>query len=214
MLFDEGVDACSSGWRNDLCFNWFASSRKFGDEREIKVAENGEHERARNRRGGHAQEVGDEPVLFLCELRALAHAEAVLLVDDDEAEIFERHRFFYERVRAEDDGDLARGHAFCEFRLCDGCCERIFVEHRGAAAGHEPDRGLQLLWHVREQALHGFKMLARKNFGWCHEGGLACAPCRHHARDGGHHGFSRSHVSLQKPVHRPRPLHIFYDLPQ
>ena len=42
---------------------------------------------------------------------ALLDAEAVLLVDDDEPEVGERHRVADERVRADDDARLARGGA-------------------------------------------------------------------------------------------------------
>ena len=40
---------------------------------------------------------------------ALSHAELVLLIDDDEAEIRHREAGFYECVRADGEGGLRRG---------------------------------------------------------------------------------------------------------
>ena len=40
---------------------------------------------------------------FLPQRRALQHAETMLLVDDDEPELLERHGLFSQRVRADDE---------------------------------------------------------------------------------------------------------------
>jgi hypothetical protein len=68
----------SIGWRP------LGSSRRTVTSRR---AERRQAQRARDRRGGHVQHVGHEPVRRLgVQRRALAHAEAMLLVDDDHRE--------------------------------------------------------------------------------------------------------------------------------
>ena len=58
-------------------------------------------QRARDGRRGQRQDVGLE--LELLEAFLVLHAEAVLLVDDDEAESGERHVRAQQPVRADDD---------------------------------------------------------------------------------------------------------------
>ena len=67
-------------------------------------------ERARDRRRGERQHVdlGAQPLQPLL----LAHAEAVLLVDDDEAEALELDVGLQQLVRADDDVDRAVGEPF------------------------------------------------------------------------------------------------------
>src|SRR5713226_8965245 len=62
-------------------------------------------ERARNRRGGERQDVDKFEELF--EFFFMENAEALLLVDDDEAEIFKKDIAGDEPVCANDDIDAA-----------------------------------------------------------------------------------------------------------
>ena len=73
----------------------------------VEVAVEGECERARDGRGGHNQGVRFGLVL-LHQPEALHHAEAVLLVHDDEADFCELDFFFDERVRADHQVRVAR----------------------------------------------------------------------------------------------------------
>ena len=57
-------------------------------------------------------------------------AEALLLVDDQKAEILELHRFLQQLVRADDEVDLAGGQVV----------ERLFLLLRRAEAGEHVDR--------------------------------------------------------------------------
>ena len=61
---------------------------QLAQHRHIEVAVRGQRERARDRRGGHVQDVraGVPAAPLRVERRALAHAEAVLLVDDRDRE--------------------------------------------------------------------------------------------------------------------------------
>ena len=60
-----------------------------------------------NGRGGHDQHVGFGLVGLLHQPESLQHAEAVLLVDDNEAEAIEFDFFFDQRVGADDELRLA-----------------------------------------------------------------------------------------------------------
>ena len=64
-----------------------AAGRLLGQRRDVHVAEIGEHQRARDRRRGHHQEI--DRLALAGEREALVDAEAVLLVDHGEAEVAE-----------------------------------------------------------------------------------------------------------------------------
>ena len=69
--------------------------------RQVEIAVQRERERSRNRRRRHEQHVGR--LALGAERLALLHAEAMLLVDDGEAEVRELGRLLHERVRADDE---------------------------------------------------------------------------------------------------------------
>jgi hypothetical protein len=71
-----------------------AAGRHLVDDADVEVAVEGERERARDGRRGHGRGRRGSTTLpsasgLLHQLEALLHAEAVLLVDDDEAEVGE-----------------------------------------------------------------------------------------------------------------------------
>ena len=78
---------------------------------ERHVAQPGERQvqRARDRRRGEREHVGREPQLL--EPLLVLHAEAVLLVDDDQPEVREDHVGTEQAMRADDDVDLAFARA-------------------------------------------------------------------------------------------------------
>ena len=73
-----------------------AVSRRPGDLGDVEIAEDGLCERARDRRGGHVQDVRRRPA----ERPPLLDAETVLLVDDGDREGAELDLLLDERVRA------------------------------------------------------------------------------------------------------------------
>ena len=77
------------------------------DRAQVAGAREGEVEGARNRRGAHRQHVHMRaPAL---EDFLVPHAEALLLVHDDQTQVLEFHIGLHEAVRADDDVDLALG---------------------------------------------------------------------------------------------------------
>ena len=85
------------------------------DERDVADAGHAEVQGARNRRGAHAERVDGETQL--AELFLLLHAELLFLVDDEEAQVLELVLGREQRVRSDDDVDLALAHALEDFLL-------------------------------------------------------------------------------------------------
>ena len=82
-----------------------AAGRQFVDHRYVEIAVERHRQRARNRRRGHHEHIRRDALLH--QLESLHHAEAMLLVDDDEAEFGELDVFLDQRMRA--DGHAASG---------------------------------------------------------------------------------------------------------
>ncbi len=88
--------------------------RRRGDQRKIAQSAIAMFKRARDRRGGHGQQVDFGAQLF--QLLLLAHAEALFLIDDHQAQILELDVRLQQLVRADDDVDLAVGQALAARR--------------------------------------------------------------------------------------------------
>ncbi len=91
---------------DDARVDRLAPSRQLAQRARVEIAVAGERERARDRRRGHVQHVRRALAL---QRRALAHAEAVLLVDDGERERAEDDVGLDQRVRADEQRQLAAG---------------------------------------------------------------------------------------------------------
>ena len=68
----------------------------------VEITVERERQSAGNRRGGHYQYIRFGLIGFLHQPEPLQDAEAVLLIDDNEAEAIEFHFFFDQRVGADD----------------------------------------------------------------------------------------------------------------
>ncbi len=91
------------GWR---------PGREFVEHGDVEIAVDGHAERARDGRRGHHEDV--RVLALAAEREALEHAEFVLLIDDDEAELVRGEAVVEQRVGADDDGPgrLGRGLRF------------------------------------------------------------------------------------------------------
>jgi hypothetical protein len=119
--------------------------------------------------------------------QALRHAEAVLLVDDGQRQVFELHLVLDHGMRAY---DQAGGAAFDQ--------RQHLAPLFGLLAAGQPGgldaQGLQPADQLAE-------MLLGQDFGGRHQRAL---PARVHAAGRGqrrHHGFAGAHVALQQAVH-------------
>ena len=79
-----------------------ASGRQLVENADIEIAVERKGKRARNRSCRHHQHVGFGLIRLLHQLEALQHAEAVLLINYDQAKAIEFHFFFDQRMGADD----------------------------------------------------------------------------------------------------------------
>src|SRR5262249_60154920 len=99
------------------------SRRKLVEGGDVEVAVDRERERARDRRRRHDEKVRQVVTLPDAELHPLRDPEAMLLVDDGEAELGEPDALGEERVRADEEVDRAGGEE-AEGRLADAARRR------------------------------------------------------------------------------------------
>ena len=85
------------------CRDRLAARRQFIDDRHVKVTVDRHCQRARNRRGGHHQHMGRCRAVLAPQAGALSDTEAVLLVDDGEAQVVELHGILNQGMGADKD---------------------------------------------------------------------------------------------------------------
>jgi hypothetical protein len=147
---------------------------------------------------------------FAVERAALANAEAVLLVDDRQREPRERHRLLDQRMRADEQAELARGEAF----------EELPALSRRRRAGQEADRGPQPCRVSigeqlrRDQSPDRREVLLRKRLRRCHQSRLHALLGDPQHRIQGDHGLARSDLSRQQPLHRLAATEVGVDRAQ
>src|ERR1700722_9065660 len=166
-------------------FDGRAPRRHFVDHRNFEVAVQRQRQGARNGRGGHDQHVGRGA--FVHQFFSLQDAEAVLLVDDDQAEPLKRHWIFDQRVRAHHDLRLAAFHA-----------GQRFVFHGLLAP---TDDQFDAVAYTFENAAGGKIMLRREDFGGRHQRYLIAVLDGDGRGFQGDNGFATADVALEQAVH-------------
>ena len=177
---------------HDLRLHRHALARRRAQERKIARARHGEVERARNRRGAHRQDVRRGAQAL--EVFLVAHAEALLLVDDDEAEVVELHLRGQDGVRADHDvggaGEQARTRAFLLF----GALETAHRLNAHGRVGEAREEGLVVLFrkHRRGREQRGLASVHRGDERGAHR----------------HLGLAVARVAAHEAVHRLRLRHV------
>ena len=192
LLADEVVGPRALGiGRRDVRLHRPAPARQLAQRGDVEVAVAQQRHRARDRRRRHVQDVRHEPRLRLgVQRRALAHAEAVLLVDDDDRQPVEHDVGLDQRVRPHDERQLAG---------------RQLVQRVGAPRGRRR-AGQQRRAHglARHQRLQRREVLLGERLGRRHEDRL------HVVLDGAQHrvqrddGLARADLPHEQALHRPR----------
>ncbi len=138
---------------------------------------------------------------FVPELGALGHAEAVLFVDDDEAEVGEPHGVFDDGVGAYEDVDGAveeSGMDFAAFSGGGGSCEQPDVDSDCSG-----------------ESGYGLEVLCGKDFGWSHQACLGAVVDGYEHAQERHESFAAADVALKQTVHLASGGHVgtdfFYD---
>ena len=127
----------------------------------------------------------------------LVDTEAVLLVDHDQTEVGEGHRFLDERVGADDDVRLARSDGLERLGLDVG------LERAGQEGHADPELG--------QQRPDGLEVLTREQVGRREEGALETGAGRGRQGVRGDRGLARPDVALEQSEHRGRPGEIVAD---
>jgi hypothetical protein len=211
-----------------------SSGGELAEDHDVEIAVVGERERPRDGGRGHDQDVDVAAAFALplvLESHPLMQAESVLLVDDGEREIGERHALLHERVRADqeihrsggdgcdDPGPVLAGH---------GPRQRCVRQRRshlriGGVAGAVEQRMLIVCARDGrrqersradriEQRSHRAHVLAGEDLGGRHDRGLVPGSDRDQARVQGDERLAGTDVALQEQVHRRRATHRRPDL--
>ena len=166
--------------------------------RDVEVAVGGERERARDRRRGHVQDVRRAAGRRLAvQLAALVDAEPVLLVHDRDEQAVELHRVLDQRVRADEDLQLAA---------------RQLAQQVGAArlrGGAGQQRGLHEL--TGHQLLQRREVLLGQRLRGRHQRGLAAGLDGAQHRVQRHDGLAGADLAHQQPLHRPVGRHVLVE---
>ena len=170
--------------------------RRGFDHRHVPRAHEREVKRARNWRGREREHI-DEAEFFLQRVLVF-HAEALLLVHHDEAEVFEMHIRGNDAVRADDDIHTAVGEGLDHAALLGG----------GAVAAEKLD-GERILAHALAEVL---PMLLRQHRGGRNNCGLLAAGYSLERRADGDLGFSKTHIAADEAVHRAGRFHVLLRL--
>src|SRR5713226_3825234 len=177
-----------------------ASGGKLVENGNVEVAIERERKSAGDGRGGEHENVRGVAAGggFVHQALALEDAEAVLLVNGDEAEAGKFDVVFDEGVGADDELGFAGADA---------------IEGGGFFRGFQAaDQQLDTIAGFGEDAAGGKKMLNGKNFGRGHEGSLRTI---FDADDGGlqgDDGLAAADVALEKTIHRRRFFQVSRDL--
>ena len=164
-----------------------ATARELAQARLVEVAVLAQRERPRDRRRGHVQHVRRVPGRALAAERgALAHAEAVLLVDDGDRERIEADRVLDQGMGADDE----RAGAVREVR------ERLRAPRRRRRAGQQRERDRL----GAEQPLDRREVLLGERLGRGHQGPLKALLDGPQQRVHRHDGLARPDLAHQQPL--------------
>ena len=177
-----------------------AARRQFVDRGHVEVGIRGHRERARDGRRGHHQLVRHAVAAasLVAQREALVHAEAMLLVDDRQREVMERHALLHQRVRA----DHQLGLATRDGRQCLVACTPRDL----ARQPHHADA--QWL----EPAAQVVEVLLGEQLGGGRQRGLLARIDRQQRRHRRDHGLAAADVALHQPQHRHGPCEVGADL--
>ena len=115
------------------------------------------------------------------------HAEAVLLVDDGEREVVERHLVLEQRMGADEEIDIALGEAISS----------VGALPPALAAGEDGDAHAGSGGQRRDSV----EMLAGEDFGRRHQGSLAAGLDHGRRRKQRYHRLAGADIAMQEPQH-------------
>ena len=180
-----------------------------GERRDVEVAEHGHRRGARDGGRRHDERVGRAPSGLLPQRLPLLDAEAVLLVDDDHAQVVEDRRVRQQRVRAHDDVDIAD-------RQVQQYATPLLRRQGPGQQGDDDavllpqQRGLRR--EVAQGLREGAEVLGCQHLRGRQHSRLRAGVDRLEHRAQGHERLAGAHIALQQPVHGHRPGELLRDL--
>lgn len=185
-----------------------AAGRQLVEYGGLQVAEDGHGDRARDRGGGHHEQV--RGLLALGPERvALLDAEAVLFVHDHQPEVVELHLVLDQRVRADDDPGLA-GDQVEQGLPARGHPHRPGEEHHlGALVGAAEHAAFgELPHHLGDRAV----VLLGEDLGGGEHRRLPAGVHDGEHRPQRHHRLARADLALEEAVHGVAGREVVEDL--
>ena len=162
----------------------------------VEVSIEGHSEGARDGSGGHHKDMGRYGRL-VPELATLFDTEAVLLVDDNKAEVTELDIVLDEGMGADEEVNLAFGKLLLYLFLGGG------TQRAGKEFDPHP--------YSFEHTLEGVEMLSGEDFGRSHETSLTTiVDSQQHAHQS-HQRLATAHITLHEAVHLAATAHILAD---
>ena len=175
----KGLDRQASLWRG-------------GNHTQVTQAFKRHAQRARYGRGGERQHIHLGAQRFHGFF--VAHAKAVLFVNDQEPQVFEMRVLAQQLVGAHHDVNRAVCHTF-------ECGGDFFAGAKAAHLRHFD-------WPFAESIHQGLVVLLRQQRGGCQQCHLLATGNRNKCGAQGHFGFAKAHVAAYQPVHGARADHV------
>ena len=180
---------------HDVGLHRIAFLRRRLQQAHIANADHRHVQRARNRRGRERQHV--QRLLHLLDGFLVIHAEALLLVHHQQAEVFELYILRQQSMRADDHVDFSGFELFQDLLLL---------------GGFEPADHLDAHRKMAEARLHGIKMLLNENRGRREHCRLLSAHDGLEDRAQRHFGLAIAHIAAEQTIHRAIRFHIALDI--
>ena len=169
--------------------------RLLGQAADLHLAPLRQQQRARDRRRGHHQHVGE--FALAAQQQPLIHAEPVLLVDHRQRQVVVLHALLEQRVGADDQ----------RHRAIRQSAQQLRPRAPLHATGQQRHRR-------RRQARQRAVVLLRQHLGRRHQRGLLPGLDRAQHRQQRHQRLAGADVALQQPQHPPVGRQIGVDLSQ
>ena len=167
------------------------------DDARIQIAVDRKRQRARDGRRRHNEQIGTGPLG--AQGVTLAHAKAVLLVDDDERQMIESHVVRKDRVRTKEHVELTGLELSVD----------LFALSRRGGARQQCPRHTDL----REQRASLVGILTCQHARRRHDTGLGAAIGSHGQRAGGNGRLAGADVAQQQTVHHALAIaHVMQDV--
>ena len=197
LLLKKSIGCRPVGSAYHTVFDWQSVRRLLIHHWNIQIAVKNDRQCSRDRRCAHNQHMRLPTIALHRQLFPLSDAKAVLFICHDQCQLIIYSLFLKECLSTDDD--------IC-FMIFNPAVRLPFGSRRHRSG---QQNRFYTKWCI--QCLQVLIVLSGKHFRRCHHTALkSCLRCRKH-RQCCDHRLPWAHISLNKPVHNDRALHIFFD---